>query len=426
MTSLVVWLSGVGPLMAGRAGLFLRVALACVLFVVAATALRRVRTASARAWGQIVVSVVLIDVLTTHTLTAIMVLYAVVFYGVVEILPAGPMRRGTIVGMLLLQVIGPIWWLPRLPEYVSVVRELVTFATNMTQLRCWAYAYDRRTRTPGAPPPFRDYALYMFFFPAFVSGPLVSFAEFQRGRLAWYWDDGPPALAAEARAEGHPIRRVLLGFAALPPVLALVPMMGLNGYQAATHGALPAWLQAIVIYFGVYLGFSAWSESAIGFGRLAGVRLPENFDHAHLSYGVADFWRRWNIRLGLWMRNYIYVPLGGAHAGRGGPVRGWANIGAVFLATALYHHIGGLKLLGPALFREPAFYAGWLLWAVWNTPATILTRTWRPPPSWSARRIAVVVATFLFSAMALLTAFFPIGMGLRPLGVIYRHLLFLP
>ena len=422
MTGFASWLSSLGPtLLAGRAGLFLRVVVAGSAFVVAAKAFQRLPTAGARARAQIATSVALIAFLTTPWIAAIMVAYAIAFFLAVERMAPGVPRRGAIFGLIALQVVGPIWWLPRLPGYAGTVRELVAFATNMTQLRCWGYAYDRRTRAD-APASFQDYALYMFFFPAFVSGPLLSFAEFQRGRLASYWGDGPNG---DAPRDGYALRRVLTGLAIIPFVLSAVPAMSPAAYEAATHGPARAWLHCLQVYFAVYLGFSAWSECTIGLGRLGGVVLPENFNYAHYSFGVADFWRRWNIRLGRWMRDYVYFPLGGTRPGVG-RVRTWINTGAVFLATAVYHHLGGLKLLGPGLLLSPAFYAGWLLWAAWNTPTTIASRTWRPPAQWTTATVAVMLATFLFEAMTLQTAFLPAGTELGRLMTIYRHLLFLP
>ena len=422
MTGFASWLSSLGPtLLAGRAGLFLRVVVAGLVFVVAARAFRRLPTAGGRARAQIATSLVLIAALTTPWIAAIMVAYAIVFFLAVERMAPGLLRRAAITGLIAMQVIGPIWWLPRVPGYAGTVRELVAFATNMTQLRCWGYAYDRRTRSADAPASFQDYALYMFFFPAFVSGPLLSFAEFQRGRLASYWGAG----ADGAPRDGYALRRVLTGMAILPLVLGAVPAMTPAAYEAATHGSGRAWVHCLEVYFAVYLGFSAWSECTIGLGRLGGVVLPENFNYAHHSFGVADFWRRWNIRLGRWMRDYIYFPLGGTRPGVG-RVRTWVNTAAVFLATAIYHHLGGLKLLGPGLLFSPAFYAGWLLWAVWNTPTTIVSRTWRPPGQWTIATVGVMVATFLFEAMTLQTAFLPAGTELGRLVTIYRRLLFLP
>jgi hypothetical protein len=173
-----------------------------------------------------------------------------------------------------------------------------------------------------------------------------------------------------------------------------VPVLGPNAYTWATGGFVPAWGHAIAVYLAVYLGFTAWSESAIACGRLCGIVLPENFDYAHRSYGVADFWRRWNIRLGWWMREYIYLPLGGS---RRYLVR---NTIAVFLATAVYHHIGGLKLLGPALILWFDFYIGWLGWAALNTAGTLATRKLGRPTTIGPRELAVIVATLLFSCVA--------------------------
>jgi hypothetical protein len=167
----------------------------------------------------------------------------------------------------------------------------------------------------------------------------------------------------------------------------------------------------------VYLGFSAWSEAAIGCGRLAGVVLPENFDHAHRAYGIADFWRRWNIRLGWWMRTYVYLPLGGSRRQLA------RNTTAVFVATALYHHLGGLKLLGPAPILWPSFYLGWLAWAALNTAGTLGTRRWAPPEgALGARDVAIIAGSFLFSCVALQTAFLPAGLGWAALAAIFRAL----
>ena len=174
------------------------------------------------------------------------------------------------------------------------------------------------------------------------------------------------------------------------------------------------------MYLAVYLGFSAWSESAIGCGRLAGVVLPENFDHAHRAYGIADFWRRWNIRLGWWMREYIYLPLGGSRR------QLWRNTTAVFIATAVYHHIGGLKLLGPTPILWLNFYLGWLGWAALNTAGTLATRRLHRPAALGARDLAIIVASFLFSCVALQTAFFPAGLGAGRLLAVYRALVAIP
>jgi D-alanyl-lipoteichoic acid acyltransferase DltB (MBOAT superfamily) len=407
--------------LAGRAGLFTRVALACAAFVVASALLRGACRPFGRLWGQVAMSVVLLAWLTTPMLAGLTVGYALVLFVAVESLPSGVVQWAILVGLVALQVVAPIFFLPSLPGYDIGTRALVAFATNMTQLRAWAYAYDRLRRADPPQASLGDYALYTFFFPAFVSGPLVGPGEFLRRRQAWYFESGirlEPATIVTA------LRRIALGCAAAGAVLYVAPVLDTTAYRAAaTSGPLFAWGHSIGVYVAVYLGFSAWSEAAIGFALLAGVHLPENFDHAHLAYGAADFWRRWNIRLGRWMHDYIYVPLGGAHPGGRRDRVAWWNIAAVFLAVALYHHVGGLKLLGLGLGRFPMFYLGWTLWAVYNTLGTLGTRRLHRGDRWRPRDVAIVVTTFLFESMCLMTAFFPPTLGLGDLVAIYGQLL---
>ncbi len=408
-------------LLASRAGLFLRVLGATLGFVVIGDVGRRFLAPPARAWLLVVASLALVALLSTPLFAAIVAGYFAGFYWLVERMPRGAPRRIALVAAVALQVVLPIWWLPSLPGATVLVRELVAFTTNMTRRRCGGYAWDR-SHDDAPAPPLRDYALYMTFFPAFVGGPLLSFREFQAGRLAWYWTPATaPRLLDPLAHEAWSCARIAFGVAAAIAAIEFVPVLGPDAYATATRGPLEAWRHAIAVYLAVYLGFSAWSEAAIGCGRLTGVVLPENFDHAHLSYGVADFWRRWNLRLGWWAREYIYLPLGGSRR------RLWRNTTAVFLAIAVYHHLGGLKLVGPLPILWFGFYLGWIGWAALNTVGTLATRRLRHPTTIGPRELAGIVATFLFNCVALQTAFFPAaGIAWPRLLDVYRALAFLP
>ncbi len=408
-------------LLAGRAGLFLRVLGATIAFVVVATLVRRLVAPERRAWPLVATSLAFVAWLGTPVFAAAVAAYFLGFYALVERLPRGPVRRVALVLAVAFQMTLPIWLLPALPNATLLVRELVAFTTNMTQLRCWAYAWDRSHEDTPAPR-LADYALYMTFLPAFVGGPLLSFREFQAGRLAWFWS---PAAAPRLRDplvhEAWSFARIVFALVAAVAAMQFVHVLGPDAYLKATTGPLAAWGHAIGVYLAVYLGFSAWSEAAIGCGRLAGVVLPENFDHAHLSYRVADFWRRWNLRLGWWMRQYVYLPLGGSRRML------WRNTAAVFLATAVYHHLGGLKLVGPLPILWFGFYLGWLGWAALNTVGTLATRHLHHPTTIGPRELAGIVATFLFNSVALQTAFFPAaGIAWPRLFDVYRALAFLP
>ncbi len=407
----------------GRYGLFLRFVLIGGAFAAVSLVLRRLPRPDSRVWGQVVASVVAIALLATPILAALLLVHLAALWWLAERAPRGPARTAGLVVLVLVQIVAPIFWLPSLPGYVPLVREAVAFATNMTQLRAWGWAWDRRRPDGGPGVPFRDYAHYMLFFPAFVSGPLLSYAEFQAGRLDWYRAPGAGAAAQGLRVERHALLRVALGVAMLAPLVACAPLLSSQMYAAAaTGGPARAWGQALGVYVAFYLGFSAWSEATIGLARVCGVRIPENFDRPFLSYGVADHWRRWNIRLGHWMREYVYVPLGG---GRVGPIRLTANVAVVFVGMALYHHLGGLKLFGTGLATLPAFWMGWLLWGLLNVPATVVTRRWQRPARMTAATAMIMGGTLLFDAMSFMTAFFPVDLPLSVLWGIYARLAFL-
>jgi hypothetical protein len=413
-------LSAGGVLLSSRAGLFLRFLLAGVVFAACAVGLRRLGPQT-RAWAQVLVSLALIGTLATPGIATGMAAYALVLFWTVERAPLGRARAPVAILLLAVQLIAPIVWLPRIAAYVGTVREFVAFATNVTLLRSWGYVYDRLRRPEPEPPSLRDYALFMFFFPAFANGPLVSLDEFRRRRLPGYWDDGPGgARVLDLRALG----RVATAVVALALALQLVSMFTSPAFEtAASAGTLAAWRQAAGTYLGLYLGFTAWTEAAIGLAALGGVVLPENFSTPHFAYGLADFWRRWNITLGHWLRSYVYLPLGGAlPRGRSGVRRPeWRNTATVFGVMAAYHLMGGLKLVGPDLLPLRA-YLPWILWALMNTAGVLATRHLSRATAGPARRAAVTAATLAFSCVATMTAFFPPDLPLRRLGQIYRQL----
>jgi hypothetical protein len=234
-------LSAGGVLLSSRAGLFLRFLLAGVVFAPCAVGLRRLGPQT-RAWAQVLVSLALIGTLATPGIATGMAAYALVLFWTVERAPLGRARAPVAILLLAVQLIAPIVWLPRIAAYVGTVREFVAFATNVTLLRSWGYVYDRLRRPEPEPPSLRDYALFMFFFPAFANGPLVSLDEFRRRRLPGYWDDGPGgARVLDLRALG----RVATAVVALALALQLVSMFTSPAFEtAASAGTLAAWRQA--------------------------------------------------------------------------------------------------------------------------------------------------------------------------------------
>jgi hypothetical protein len=401
----------------GRAGVFLRFGGASIVFSALAVLWRRTLSLEACVWAQVATSLVLLSLLATPAVTVSLVVHAVVLFLVIEWLPPGHPRTALVVAMLVTHVAIPVLWFPMLPDYGPKVRELVAFATNAGFLRAWSWARDRH-RLPGRGVALlRDYAFYTFFLPSFVNGPFFSPIELDQRRTP-----SPDRAPLPEGGPAYAIRRILIGLAAAAGAMLVIGVLTPDAYrQAAAGSTWHAWGHAMAVYLSFYLGFTAWTEAGIGFAALAGLRLPENFDRPHLAYGLADFWRRWNVTLGRWMLLYVYLPL----APRGRPTRAfaWYGTAAVFSSVAVYHLLGGLKLLGPGLASMPGFWIPWLVWAGLNTVGVRLTQTWQAPAALTPGALLVALATVGVAALGMTIVFFPIELPLDLLGTTVARML---
>jgi alginate O-acetyltransferase complex protein AlgI len=172
-----------------------------------------------------------------------------------------------------------------------------------------------------------QYWLYVFLFPKLLAGPIVKYhdVELQLNR---------PEQSSEVFFQG--ICRFILGLAkkilladTLSEVADTVFAMPLDQL-----GFYSAWLGAICFSLQIYLDFSAYSDMAIGLGRMFGFRLMENFNSPYIAANFTEFWRRWHISLSTWIREYLYIPLGG---NRQGAIRTYLNLWLCFLASGLWH-----------------------------------------------------------------------------------------
>ena len=100
-------------------------------------------------------------------------------------------------------------------------------------------------------------------------------------------------------------------------------------------GTGTAWIGILSYTFQIYFDFSGYSDMAIGLGKMMGFVFPENFNNPYVSQSITEFWRRWHISLGSWMRNYLYIPLGGNKVKS--KTRLYFNLWFVFLASGLWH-----------------------------------------------------------------------------------------
>ncbi len=177
---------------------------------------------------------------------------------------------------------------------------------------------------------FFDYQLYIILFPKLIAGPIIRFGDFADQVYNHTLNDN-----VDNRLRG--IYRFLIG---LGKKVIIANALGVTTNVVFTLSpaeltTTAAWFGALNYTFQIYFDFSGYSDMAIGLGLMMGFRFPENFNNPYAALSITDFWRRWHITLGAWMRNYLYIPLGGNRAGK--PWRTYLNLFIVFLASGLWH-----------------------------------------------------------------------------------------
>ena len=195
-------------------------------------------------------------------------------------------------------------------------------------LRILAYHGDL---LKGKYPPVRDfkgYCLYVTFFPAMYLGPIESYERFQKNlkNRAWSWD-----------LFSRGMIRVLWGSMKKLVVAARAGVLigTISASPEEYRGAYA--LFAMVLYsLQLYADFSGGIDMVLGACNMLGLRLSENFDLPFRSQTVAEFWRRWHMTLGSWLREYVYIPLGG---NRKGKLRKNLNLIVTFLVSGFWHGV---------------------------------------------------------------------------------------
>ncbi len=175
---------------------------------------------------------------------------------------------------------------------------------------------------------FLDYALYVTFFPQLVAGPIVRSHEFlnqckTQKSLSWdYFGEGAFWLIV-----GLFLKTVIADHFLAPVVEQVYVTSG-------KIDTLSAWIGTLAFSGQILCDFSGYSICAIGIARMLGFHLPKNFRFPYAASGFSDFWRRWHISLSTWLRDYLYIPLGGS---REGQLRTYQNLMMTMLIGGLWH-----------------------------------------------------------------------------------------
>ena len=234
---------------------------------------------------------------------------------------------------------------------LPLLRILLPVGISFLVFRVLTYTIDIY-RGELAPASTLDFGVYVAFFPYLLAGPIARARDFL------------PQLRAPRDPRGVDAGRafilILGGLAKKMLIADYLSTHIVNGVFAAPQ-SFSSWetLWGIAAYsVQIYCDFSAYSDIAIGVSLLLGFELPENFNAPYTARTIQDFWRRWHITLSSWLRDYLYIPLGGNRKGRG---RTYVNLFVTFLLAGLWHGAGwtfvfwgGMHGVGLALERARA------------------------------------------------------------------------
>lgn len=192
--------------------------------------------------------------------------------------------------------------------HVNTLAIALPIGISFYTFQSMSYTIDVYRRQLPPVPSYLDFALYVTFFPQLVAGPIVRATGFipQLAR-ARSWTD------VRVRAC---LQLFLVGFVK-KAVLAdhIAPVIDPVFLDPGSYDALGVWSALLLYHVQIYADFSGYSDMAIASAGLLGYQLPQNFAFPYLVGRLRDFWRRWHISLGTWLRDYLYFPLGGGRLG---------------------------------------------------------------------------------------------------------------
>lgn len=174
----------------------------------------------------------------------------------------------------------------------------------------------------------KDYLLYLLAFPKLIAGPIVRFQE----------------IADEVIERKENIDEKLIGFyrfsIGLAKKVLIANVMAEQAkiiFESDFHqlSASTAWIGILAYTMQIYFDFSGYSDMAIGLGKIMGFHFPENFNSPYSSRSITEFWRRWHMTLGNFMRDYLYIPLGGNRVSS--KTRLYFNLALVFILSGFWH-----------------------------------------------------------------------------------------
>lgn len=280
--------------------------------------------------------------------------------------------------------------------HVTQPRIALPLGISFFTFHCLSYLIDVYRRQFPAIRDFRTIALYIMFFPQLVAGPIVRYKT----------------IARQLQYRRHTIGRASAGahifIIGLAQKVLIADQLGALCEAIFERTPSPhfveSWLGLFAYTIQIYFDFCGYSNMAVGLGLILGFTLPRNFRLPYASLSITEFWRRWHISLSSWLRDYLYIPLGGS---RGSTAETYRNLIVVFLLCGLWHG------------------ASWnfVLWGVWHGSFLIFERTilgrylLQTPPAfrWTYTMLVVMGGWVLFrsSDLSIAAAYYKGLVGLN-------------
>ena len=210
-------------------------------------------------------------------------------------------------------------------QYLGFFRVVLPLGISFYTFQSMSYVIDVYRGDAKVVTNFIDYACYVSMFPQLVAGPIIRFQDvadqLRERTLTW-----------EKFARGTSF--FMLGMAKKVLLANPCGKIADTTFNTGDLSCFDAWYGAVAYAFQIYFDFSGYSDMAIGLGLMLGFVFAKNFDSPYRSKSITEFWRRWHLSLSTWLRDYLYIPLGG---NRKGSVRTYINLALVMLLGGLWH-----------------------------------------------------------------------------------------
>lgn len=217
------------------------------------------------------------------------------------------------------------------------------------------------------------FAAYLAMFGQLIAGPILRYDWVERELATRPFDWNNFSVGA---------RRFMVGMCMKVLIADTLSPLVEAAFAVPAPTFLDAWLACLTYSLQLFFDFAGYSAMAIGLGQMIGFHFPENFNHPYLANSIQDFWRRWHISLSSWIRDYLYIPLGG---NRLGPVRTYANLIITMAIAGMWHGSDNWNFL---------------LWGLMHGLALALARVWDRSTLPAVPELLSRVATIVFVCMA--------------------------